>query len=47
MLIIGDKEQSKDKVAVRLRTGKDLGQISIENFITLVKNKIASKSLDL
>jgi len=47
MLIIGDKEQSKDKVAVRLRTEKDLGQISLEKFITLVKNKIASKSLDL
>jgi len=47
MLIIGDKEQSNDKVAVRTRVEKDLGQISLEKFITLVKNKIVSKSLDL
>ena len=47
MLVIGDKELKLDKVAVRTRVEKDLGQISLEKFITLVKNKIASKSLDL
>jgi len=35
MLIIGDKEEKAAKVAVRLRDGKDLGQIKLNKFICL------------
>ena len=47
MLIIGDKEEKSKKVAVRLRTEKDLGQMSFGNFIVKVKDKIETKALDL
>jgi threonyl-tRNA synthetase len=47
MLIIGGKEEKAKKVAVRLRTEKDLGQMSLEKFIERVKEKIDKKSLNL
>ncbi len=47
MLIIGDKEQEANKVAVRLRNGKDLGQIELDNLVEIVKDKVKNKSLDL
>lgn len=47
MLVIGDKEKESEKVAVRLRTGEDLGQMSIKAFFERVKEKITSKALDL
>ena len=47
MLIVGDKEKKAGTVAVRLRSEKDLGQLSLEKFISDVKEKIESKSLDL
>lgn len=47
MLIVGDKEEKSKKVAVRLRTEKDLGQMSLSKFIVRVKNKIETKALDL
>ncbi|MCH7730445.1 threonine--tRNA ligase, partial [Patescibacteria group bacterium] len=47
MLIIGEKEEKKKAVAVRLRSEEDLGQMSLNKFIRLVKEKIESKALDL
>ena len=47
ILIIGNKEEEAKKVAVRLRTEKDLGQLSLEKFIKRVRDKIDNKSLDL
>jgi len=47
MLIIGDKEEQVKKVAVRLRNGKDLGQIDLDKLIEIVKDQINKKSLDL
>ena len=47
MLIIGDKEEKSKKVAVRLRTEKDLGQMSLSKFIVKAKDKIETKALDL
>src|SRR4030065_666634 len=39
MLIIGDKEEKSHKVSLRLRSEKDLGQTSLEEFISRVKEK--------
>ena len=39
-LIIGAKEQEAGKVAVRTREGKDLGQMTVEEFITMVKQQV-------
>jgi threonyl-tRNA synthetase len=42
MLVIGDKEQSADAVAVRLRTGEDLKAMPVEAFLARVKGLVAS-----
>lgn len=47
MLIVGDREEKAEKVAVRLRTGEDLGQVGIAVFAKRVKEKIDQKGLDL
>ena len=47
MLVIGDREEKDKKVAVRLRTEKDLGQMSLGDFVSRIKEKIDKKSLDL
>ena len=47
MLIIGGKEENAKKVAVRLRTEKNLGQMSLGKFIERIGRKIDNKSLDL
>jgi threonyl-tRNA synthetase len=47
MLILGEKEEMAKKVAVRLRSEKDLGQISLNKFIDRVTDKVKNKSLDL
>lgn len=38
MIIIGDKEQEADELALRKRFEGDLGQFSVENFIALIEN---------
>ena len=44
MLIIGDKEQAADAVAVRLRSGEDLGALPVDAFIARAKADIAAKA---
>jgi threonyl-tRNA synthetase len=43
MLIIGDKEQAASAVAVRLRSGEDLGAMPVEAFIARAQADIAAK----
>ena len=47
MLVVGDREEKDNKVAIRLRTGQDQGQKSLEEFLANIKDKIEKKSLDL
>jgi len=44
MLIIGDKEQSADAVAVRQRSGEDLGAIAVDDFIEQARAEVAAKN---
>lgn len=44
MLIIGDREMTDEKVAVRNREEQNLGAISIQEFINQIKLQIESKS---
>jgi threonyl-tRNA synthetase len=44
MLIIGDKERAADAVAVRLRSGEDLGAIPVSNLIERVRDEIATRA---
>jgi len=44
MLVLGDKELDASMVSLRLRTGEDLGQMPLVQFIDRVKPVIADKS---
>jgi threonyl-tRNA synthetase len=43
MLVIGDREAADGKVAVRLRSGKDLGPMPLETFVARIKNEAESR----
>ena len=47
MLVIGKREAEAGAVAVRLRTGEDLGAMPIADFISMVQALVESKSLEL
>jgi threonyl-tRNA synthetase len=47
MLVIGGREAEADSVAVRLRTGDDLGAMPVDEFIAKIRPVIDTKSLDL
>jgi len=47
MLVVGDKEENSQSLALRLRTGEDLGQMTIDKFVRRVEDKIKGKKLDL
>lgn len=43
ILVVGAKEKAEGKVAVRVRGGKDLGAMSVEDFIKLVQKDVATR----
>src|ERR1700761_4330584 len=43
MLVVGEREAQEGKVAVRLRSGKDLGAMPLETFIARVKSEAESR----
>ncbi len=43
MLIVGDREEKEEKVAIRKRNGQDLGSQPLEKFIQEIKKEIESK----
>jgi len=47
MLVIGKREAAEGAVAVRLRTGQDLGAMPVEQFLETALPLIASRSLSL
>jgi threonyl-tRNA synthetase len=47
MLVVGGREAEANAVAVRLRSGEDLGAMPLDDFLDLVQPVIATKSLDL
>ena len=44
MIVVGDREQQENKIAVRTRTGQDLRALSIQEFIDKINNEIESKT---
>ncbi|MDQ2807732.1 MAG: threonine--tRNA ligase [Chloroflexota bacterium] len=44
MLVIGDKERDSQTVSVRLRSGDDLGAVSVADLIERMKQEVASKA---
>ncbi|HRE48072.1 MAG TPA: threonine--tRNA ligase [Aggregatilineales bacterium] len=47
MLVAGDKDQEAGGISLRLRTGEDLGAMSVADFVALASGVIESKSLAL
>ena len=47
MLVAGDREVENQQVAVRLRTGEDLGAQSVEETVAAIVDRIASRAKDL
>src|SRR5579872_5384489 len=43
MLVVGEREAAEGKVAVRLRSGKDLGAMPLEQFIIRIKTEAESR----
>jgi threonyl-tRNA synthetase len=44
MLVVGDKEAAAGEVAVRLRTGADLGSMPIQSFLDLATAAVRGRS---
>ncbi len=47
MIVVGDRDMENNTVSVRLRTGEDLGAMSLADFTAKLKAVVDSKSLDL
>ncbi len=47
MLVVGKREVEADAVSVRLRTGRDLGAMTVDAFLDLVLPRVESRSLFL
>lgn len=47
MIVIGNKEESAKKVSVRIRDGKDLGQVSLDSLKEKLEDKIEKRSSEL
>lgn len=47
MLVVGQKEQQSQSVSLRLRDGRDLGQMNLNEFREKARRAILTKSLDL
>ncbi|MBI2007549.1 MAG: threonine--tRNA ligase [Candidatus Blackburnbacteria bacterium] len=43
MLVVGDKEEKQETVAVRLRTGKDLEEMKLDRIISRIKKTVEEK----
>jgi threonyl-tRNA synthetase len=43
MLVVGEREAAEGKVAVRLRSGKDLGPMPLETFMNRIRQEAESR----
>ena len=47
IIIIGDKEVADNKISVRTRSGVDMGQMTVENFMKMLDTHVIEKSLTI
>jgi threonyl-tRNA synthetase len=43
MLVVGEREKETGQVAVRLRSGKDLGPMQVENFLARIREDVVTR----
>ncbi|MCC8182966.1 MAG: threonine--tRNA ligase [Clostridiales bacterium] len=46
MIVVGDKDMENQTVSIRHRSGKDLGAMSQEDFLSMLKDAVDSKKID-
>ncbi len=46
MIIIGEKEEKNNKISVRTRSGKDLGQVDLNKFVENLRQEIDEKKIN-
>ena len=44
LLVIGDKEMENGEIAIRTRSGEDLGKMSVADFLAKLKTEVANRS---
>jgi len=44
LLVVGDKEMENGEIAIRTRSGEDLGKMSVEDFLAKLKIEVANRS---
>jgi threonyl-tRNA synthetase len=47
MIILGGREEENNTISVRQRDGQDLGSMSLDQFLSQIKDQITTKSLNL
>ena len=47
IIVIGDKEVADNKISVRSRSGVDMGQMTVENFMKMLDTHVIEKSLTI
>ena len=45
MLVVGDRDMENQTVSVRLRSGEDLGAMSLEDFTAKLKEVVDTKAI--
>jgi threonyl-tRNA synthetase len=44
LLVVGDKEVEQNEVAVRTRSGEDLGKIKVDDFIAKLSEEVSNRA---
>ena len=43
LLVVGDKEMETGEIAVRTRSGEDLGTMSVDDFVAKLSNEVKTR----
>ena len=43
LLVVGDKEQKNNTLAVRTRSGEDIGEMSVDKFVKMIETQVSEK----
>jgi len=44
LLVVGDKEMESGEIAIRTRSGEDLGKLSVDDFVSKLTDEVSSRS---
>jgi threonyl-tRNA synthetase len=44
LLVVGDKEMEAGEIAIRTRSGEDLGKMSVDDFISKLTEEVKTRS---